>query len=98
MAATPNYMSSKDHLPTMPAAGVMSTVDPSFGGANQAEVVFCSSDGHMGDRAASPETDGLHFRGQRIVRATLADLAKSHGLKVDVHRYRVYTRSSRALL
>jgi hypothetical protein len=56
-------------------SGLMSSDAPTFGGANIASVHYCSSDQHTGDRAASKETWGLHFRGQRIVKAVLADLA-----------------------
>ena len=31
--------------------------DPTLGGANMAEVVFCTSDGHMGDRDGRKDTD-----------------------------------------
>ena len=34
----------------------------------------------MGDRGASQETLGWHFRGQRIVRSVLAHLVKAKGL------------------
>jgi len=39
--------------------------------ANKVYVPYCSSDAHMGDRAASAETAGWHFRGQQIVSAVL---------------------------
>ena len=82
-----SYMSSKGHPDTMRTLGVMGSKDPTLGGANMAEVVFCTSDGHMGDRDGRKDTDaeaspsnGWHFRGQRVVRATLRDLVATQGL------------------
>ena len=73
-ANTPAYMTSKDHTDTMDLGkGVMAPSDPTFGGANMAEVVFCTSDGHMGDTdgrkdktAEASPTNGWHFKGQRV--------------------------------
>jgi hypothetical protein len=56
--------------------GLMASDAPTFGGANLASVHYCSSDQHTGDRPASEETYGLHFRGQRIVKAALNDLRR----------------------
>lgn len=41
---------------------------------------YCSSDAWQGDAAATEDTGGIAFRGQRIVRATFAALAAQHGL------------------
>jgi hypothetical protein len=68
-------MSSADVADEKTLGGLMSSDAPTFGGANLASVHYCSSDQHTGDRAASEETYGLHFRGQRIVKAVLKDLA-----------------------
>ena len=51
------------------------SMNPMFNNANQVFVHYCSSDLWSGDRAASPETGGLHFRGASIVRAVIEDLA-----------------------
>ena len=48
-------------------------------GANKAYVIYCSSDGHMGD-AASTSVLPWHFRGRRIVRAVFQHLQNHQGL------------------
>ena len=48
--------------------------------ANKAFLGYCSSDAWQGDTPASGSNAGLAFRGQRIVRATLAALVSQHGL------------------
>lgn len=45
-----------------------------FYGANKVYVPYCSSDGWVGDAAASDLTWGYEFRGQRIIRSVLNDL------------------------
>jgi hypothetical protein len=40
-------------------------------GAHKAYVAYCTSDAFMGDRPASNETGGWHFRGQRVVQAVM---------------------------
>lgn len=49
-------------------------------GANKVLLGYCSSDGYMGDAAASPETWGWHFRGQRLVFTMIKELIRFHGL------------------
>ena len=49
-------------------------------GANKAFLGYCSSDAWQGDTPAGGSNAGLAFRGQRIVRATLAALVSQHGL------------------
>jgi hypothetical protein len=58
--------------------GILSTSEtdnPDFWDANHVYVPYCSSDVWTGDREASAETDLRHFRGRRIVRAAIDDLA-----------------------
>lgn len=45
-----------------------------FWSANKVMLGYCSSDGYMGDVAASKETWGWHFRGQQLVFAMIRDL------------------------
>ena len=52
----------------------------SYAGANSVYLRYCTSDGYIGDRAASAATGGLAFRGRRVVEATIAALATRHGL------------------
>ena len=61
-----------------PGNGILSSSNGDnkfFASVNQVFVAYCSSDLWSGDRAASPETNGLHFRGASIVRAVIEDLA-----------------------
>ena len=60
-----------------PGNGVHSTSlirSAGFFNANHVFVHYCSSDVWSGDRAASNETGGMHFRGARILRAVIDDL------------------------
>jgi hypothetical protein len=72
------WMSSNDDPPTLTQVGILSTQsseNPDFFTANHVYLSYCSSDAYSGDRAASAETGGIHFRGSRIVTAVLEDLA-----------------------
>jgi len=40
--------------------------------ANKIYIPYCTSDAHMGDRAASDATNGWNFRGQSVVKAVLS--------------------------
>lgn len=51
-----------------------------FWSANKVMLGYCSSDGYMGDTAASPNTWGWHFRGQQLVFAMIRDLIANHKL------------------
>lgn len=51
-----------------------------FWSANKVMLGYCSSDGYMGDAAASEETWGWHFRGQQLVLAMVRDLIRNHRL------------------
>ena len=53
---------------------------PLLGDANAVYVWYCSSDAWVGDRGASDETGGRHFRGARIVDAVFDDLFDARGL------------------
>ena len=76
------FMSSHDWPDTVTYLGGI--FDPPLGsplaGANVAFVKYCTSDAHMGDRGASEATYGWHFRGHRVVEATIAELVRTHGL------------------
>lgn len=57
--------------------GLLAPLDDSkLKDANKVHVGYCTSDAHMGDTAAF----GHQFRGARVVRATLSDLMRNHGL------------------
>lgn len=78
----PAATSSRTWPDTVSLSGLFS---PQFGrnplaGANKAFLGYCSSDAWQGDAAPSAATGNLAFRGQRIVRATLAALVAQHGL------------------
>ena len=78
MALAPNLMTSMGLPATRDGNGILAadpSMNPVFNNANQVFVHYCSSDLWSGDRAASPETGGLHFRGASIVRAVIEDLA-----------------------
>ena len=55
-------------------------------GANKVFLGYCSSDAWQGDTLASVANGGLAYRGQRIVRATLAALVSQHGLGSSMAR------------
>lgn len=57
--------------------------NPDFAGAHAVYVPYCSSDAWSGDRGASNETFGWHFRGKRIVVEVLEQLHRRHGLGDD---------------
>jgi hypothetical protein len=59
---------------------VMDPIGTSYAGANSVYLRYCTSDGYIGDRAASLATGGLAFRGRRVVEATIAALGERHGL------------------
>jgi len=50
------------------------SLNPEFHDWNKVYVDYCSSDGWVGDRAASKETNDWHFRGYRIAMAAIEDL------------------------
>ena len=65
---------------TRKPGGIMTTnaeQNPQFYNWNHVYLYYCSSDLWTGDRAASTETAGLHFRGARIVTAVVEDLMNS---------------------
>ncbi len=73
----PLLMTSRG-LPSMrTGSGVQSPSaydNPDFFNANHVYVHYCSSDLWSGDREATAESGGWHFRGARIVRAVIDDL------------------------
>lgn len=76
-------MMSSDGLPT--SKNVTGILDASpeqtpLYGANKAYLVYCSSDGYMGNIGASNATWGFHFRGQALVQAMVKALSTNHGL------------------
>ncbi|MFN4218778.1 MAG: pectin acetylesterase-family hydrolase [Candidatus Bipolaricaulia bacterium] len=73
----PRLMTSKGLPPTRIGSGVQSPSaydNPDFFNANHVYVHYCSSDLWSGDRQATAESGGWHFRGARIVRAVIDDL------------------------
>jgi len=75
--STPQLMTSKGLSRTRMGHGVQSPSardNPDFHNANHVFVPYCSSDVWSGDRGATPESGGWHFRGARIVRAVIGDL------------------------
>jgi hypothetical protein len=68
--------------PTLNRGGILDdsqSANPEFYNWNAVFLSYCSSDDHSGDRAASAETGGYHFRGFRTVRATIEDLLVQGG-------------------
>jgi hypothetical protein len=51
-----------------------------FWSANKVMLGYCSSDGYMGNAAASVDTWGWHFRGQELVFAMIRELILKHQL------------------
>ena len=83
---SPSLMSSKYFSKTIEYSGVMDmnpAISPSFWGANKFALAYCSSDGYMGDMAASNETFNFHFRGQRLVFELIRVLIRDHGLNSE---------------
>ena len=66
-------MSSKGWHTVIGADGLFDPRSPVYRG-HLAFLRYCTSDGHMGDRSASPDTFGWHFRGRRVVAAVFASL------------------------
>lgn len=76
-----NYKSFNYAQPTLAVTGYLdaSAEHTPLWGANKAYLVYCSSDGYMGDAPSSNATWGYHFRGQRLVHALFKALALNHG-------------------
>ena len=53
-------------------------LNPIFSQYNHVYIPYCSSDSHYGDRSASAETFGFHFKGKKIISAIVEDLQKPH--------------------
>jgi hypothetical protein len=87
---SPLLMSSSDWTTTYTLSGIFdSSADHSpLHAVNLAFIRYCTSDGHMGDRAASDETFGYHFRGRRVIAASIAAL-KTKGL-ANGHSQRLF--------
>lgn len=74
----PGLMTSRQTPDTRPGSGILSPAESDnkfFATYNEVYVAYCSSDFWSGNRAASPETDGLHFRGASIFQAVIEDLS-----------------------
>lgn len=70
--------SSRTWLPTRTGTGIQSALpaeNPDFADANHVYIPYCSSDLWSGNRGASAETGGWHFRGAPILQAVFTDLA-----------------------
>jgi hypothetical protein len=88
MRETPEATSSRTWPFELALGGLFSPVvgkNP-LAGANKAFLGYCSSDAWTGDAGPSPTAGGLQFRGQRIVKATLAALVHQHGLGSTYNR------------
>lgn len=78
-----SLMTSKVAPSSISPSGILSSsegMNPILYGANKASLYYCSSDGYMGNLAASNATWGFHFRGQKLIRAMLKDLRKKYDL------------------
>jgi hypothetical protein len=76
----PQWMTSKiiSSNTEISTGGIMSKdakKNPDFHNVNWVFVPYCSSDGWIGNRAASQETGGNHFRGRSILKAVIEDLS-----------------------
>ena len=72
-------MTSQGQPPRRKLAGIFDgdvKKNADFAGFTQVYVPYCSSDEWMGDRGASQETAGLHFRGHRILEAVIETLER----------------------
>lgn len=75
------FMSSKDYPSECPKAGIFDESEENpLAQANLVYIPYCSSDAWLGDVPPASEDLPWHFRGQQIVRATLAALIHEHGL------------------
>ncbi len=76
-----SYKSFNFTTPTLSVTGYLdaSPDRTPLWGANKAYLVYCSSDGYMGDAPASNATWGYHFRGQRLVHSLFQALTLNHG-------------------
>ncbi len=71
------------------------TDESPFHSMHHAYIRYCTSDGHMGDRAASALTYGWHFRGRRVIAATMAALKDRAGLgRADRHQHMYFGGAS----
>jgi hypothetical protein len=73
----PRFMTSGGWAATMPGDGAQSASafwNPDFHDANHVYLPYCSSDAWSGDREASADTGGRHFRGGAILRAVIDEL------------------------
>jgi len=78
------HTSSSPWQPTCLKGGIFSEDSTAaLKDANKIYIPYCTSDAHMGDRAASAATNGWHFRGAAVVRAVLAHAANT--LKMGAH-------------
>ena len=62
------------------AGSILSATGTQFASANVVYLRYCTSDGYIGDVAASAATSNMHFRGRWVVSATIAALQQKHGL------------------
>lgn len=77
--------SSKYYGNTMSKDGIFDSelASSSLAHVNKVYLAYCSSDGWIGDAAASESTWGYHFRGQRIIRSALHHLVKEGKLTLN---------------
>jgi hypothetical protein len=80
--SSPGLMTSLDKPATLNVRGILSQSpdkNPDFFNANHVAIPYCSSDLWSGNREAGSSTGGHEFRGNKIVRAVIADLQNRSG-------------------
>ena len=81
-ASSPQLMSSSKWESSMTKTGIFDgnpQLTP-LSDANKVYIPYCTSDGWMGNRAASNSTFGWEFRGQKVVEGVLNTLQADRGL------------------
>lgn len=82
---SPGLMTGRKGTATFTSDGIYSSSpskNPDFYQYNWVWILYCSSDGWIGDREASKETGGYHFRGRNIVKAVIEDLSATNNKEV----------------
>ena len=75
------------------AGSILSATGTQFASANVVYLKYCTSDGYIGDVAASAATSNMHFRGRWVVSATIAALQDSAFLHFLNSSWACYTCS-----
>jgi len=77
--SSPGLMSSANAPASVHFGGALSSQseeNPLLWGAHKASLLYCSSDGYMGNVGATKASFNWHFRGQSTVRAMFQELAR----------------------